>query len=81
MSRLKEQLATKSDEIGTLQGKLDFTQKSLMVAEEQVKDLLKRDQDRENHLRSLQENCQKYETALRQVQWNLVFLLSFLMHH
>ena len=55
-----------------------------MVAEEQVKDLLKRDQDRENHLRNLQDNCHKYEAALRQVYTHArprsLLLLLFIFH-
>ena len=66
--KLREELKEKSETIGTLTSKLNFTQDSLKLCEEQVKDLLKRDEIREQHLKTVQENVGKFEENFRK-EW------------
>eukprot|EP00094_Tigriopus_californicus_P004289 TCALIF_04135-PA protein Name:"Similar to Lrrc45 Leucine-rich repeat-containing protein 45 (Mus musculus)" AED:0.03 eAED:0.01 QI:0/0.71/0.25/0.87/0.85/0.87/8/236/639 len=68
IGKLKSALDQKILNEGTLQEKLKFTQQALNLAEDQVKDLLRRDQSRENHLRKIHDNCNSFEKDIRQ-EW------------
>lgn len=67
IGKLKSALDQKVLNEGTLQEKLKFTQQALNLAEDQVKDLLRRDQSREDHLRKIHDNCNSFEKDIRQV--------------